>query len=87
MGMAYGEWQEKLEELHRNSIHDDGCATMYPRGVCNCTKKAIRTGASYPLIPMGGALAFSEKQRCSECGRDLHGYRGPRCRYCNGTAE
>jgi len=28
-----------------------------------------------------------EEGRCSECGRDLHGYSGPRCRYCDGTAE
>lgn len=28
----------------------------------------------------------AEGGRCSECGRDLHGYRGPRCRYCDGTA-
>lgn len=24
---------------------------------------------------------------CSECGRPLNGYHGPRCRYCDGTAE
>ena len=29
----------------------------------------------------------TEELVCSECGRDLHGYRGPRCRYCDGTAE
>jgi len=29
------------------------------------------------------------KTTCSntECRRDLHGYRGPLCRYCDGTAE
>jgi hypothetical protein len=29
----------------------------------------------------------TEKPTCPECGRDLHGYRGPLCRYCDGTAE
>lgn len=24
---------------------------------------------------------------CPQCDRDLHGYRGPLCRYCDGTAE
>jgi hypothetical protein len=24
---------------------------------------------------------------CVDCGRDRHGYRKPRCRYCDGTAE
>lgn len=24
---------------------------------------------------------------CVECGRDLHGYKPPLCRYCAGTAE
>lgn len=23
---------------------------------------------------------------CVQCGRDLHGYVGPLCRYCDGTA-
>lgn len=56
MGMARDEWQEKLEKLHKDSIHDDGCATMWPGGKCNCTQQSIRTGTPYPKIPMGGAL-------------------------------
>lgn len=24
---------------------------------------------------------------CTKCQRELHGYRGPLCRYCDGTAE
>jgi len=52
MGQAEAEMNEKLERLHRESIHDDGCATMYPGGKCNCTQKSIRTGEPYPHIPL-----------------------------------
>lgn len=52
MGQAETEMNEKLERLHKKSIHDDGCATMYPGGKCNCTKQAIRTGEPYPHIPL-----------------------------------
>jgi hypothetical protein len=52
MGQAEAEMNEKLERLHKNSIHDDGCATQWPGGVCNCTKQAIRTGEPYPHIPL-----------------------------------
>lgn len=52
MGQAQAEMNEKLERLHRESIHDDGCATMYPGGKCNCTKQSIRTGEAYPFIPL-----------------------------------
>jgi hypothetical protein len=31
-------------------------------------------------------LVLTPHRYCA-CGRDLHGYRGPRCRYCDGTAE
>lgn len=31
--------------------------------------------------------ALRATPKCTECGRELHGYRGPRCRYCDGTAE
>ena len=31
--------------------------------------------------------ALRATAKCTECGRELHGYRGPRCRYCDGTAE
>ena len=60
MGMAQMEWQEKLERLHRESIHDDGCATMYPGGKCNCTQQAIRTGAPFPTIPLPIASSGGE---------------------------
>ena len=62
MGMAYAEWQEKLERLHKESIHDDGCATMFPGGECNCTKQSIRNGQPHPEIPMGGALTQREEE-------------------------
>jgi hypothetical protein len=28
-----------------------------------------------------------EYSNCVECGRDLHGYRGPLCRYCDPEAD
>ena len=31
--------------------------------------------------------AISISVACTRCGRDLHGYHGPLCRYCDGTAE
>jgi len=53
MGVAQAEMQEKLERLHRESIHDDGCATMFPGGVCDCTQQAVReSGFHYPEIPL-----------------------------------
>jgi len=30
---------------------------------------------------------FGAHPCCTQCGRDLHGYAGPLCRYCDGTAE
>jgi hypothetical protein len=62
MGLARIEWQEKLERLHRESCHDDGCATMFPGGVCDCTQRAIRTGSPYPEIPMGGAMSVPQEK-------------------------
>lgn len=29
----------------------------------------------------------ADTKRCNSCGRQLNGYRGPQCRYCDGTAE
>jgi hypothetical protein len=46
--------------------------------------------AATPGQPGDGPMPCPECQalpRCSRCGRDLHGYRGPLCRYCDGTAE
>lgn len=52
MGMAEQQWQDNLERLHKESIHDDGCETMFPGGKCNCTQSSIRTGQSFPVIPL-----------------------------------
>lgn len=45
------------------------------------------TGLSRCRSACPGYDGTCAKRACSECGRDLHGYRGPRCRYCDGTAE
>jgi hypothetical protein len=37
--------------------------------------------------PATGGWSITVKRLCKECRRDLHGYRGPRCRYCDGMAE
>ena len=34
-----------------------------------------------------GAAPPQETPPCVECGRNLNGYIGPRCRYCDGTDE
>ena len=53
MGVAQAEMQEKLERLHKESIHDDGCSTMYPGGKCDCTQQAKRIdGFIHPEIPL-----------------------------------
>jgi hypothetical protein len=56
MGMAENEMNEKLARLHNESIHDDGCATMYPGGKCNCTQKGLRrANFTYPHVPLNPA--------------------------------
>lgn len=54
--MAENEMNEKLARLHEESIHDDGCATMYPGGKCNCTQKGHRDpNFKHPHIPLNPA--------------------------------
>lgn len=62
MGMAEEEMNEKLARLHEESVHDDGCATMYPGGKCDCTQHGRRdSNFKYPhieLIPANGRSRF-----------------------------
>lgn len=65
---------------------DDGCLSgwKWPRSIL-VTGEIARGSAGFTAARV--VVSADPPARCSECERDLHGYRGPLCRYCDGTAE
>ncbi len=71
---------------------EDDCALgIYARGYA---KEHANTKAEYERMAMYEWGCLFQKgtdpyvlKSCSDCGRDLRGYIGPMCRYCDGTAE
>jgi hypothetical protein len=56
--------------------------------LCGCTKPGDSGTCIFAdWLAASSVSASTDEGACSECGRNLHGYRGPRCRYCDGTAE
>lgn len=76
---AYEEAIDLTMYLKQLLIERDGCPTCQGRGEVPAT----------PGYPGDGPMPCPTCQppTCPECGRELHGYRGPLCRYCDPRAD
>lgn len=97
LGLAV-ELLSQARSFHLLTVNDEGrVVCMFPvrkgttdadairetmLGVVNLRDEGDPPAEAAPFDMSLNGIAY-----CSQCGRDLHGYRGPLCRYCDGTAE
>lgn len=74
------EWGEICPRCGSGLVNGEHIANYPP---CNGEDEKVKSADRFVWRKEDGPLL----QVCSECGRDLHGYRGPLCRYCDGTAD